>query len=109
VRVEHDDRRRPGNARDLDPPAIDWIARLNARAAIDDASPSWSRASSYAGSIASRERVVELVEEDASTPRRARRAGTAAPERVATALHFSARSSRFSARRFQRLIPECAE
>ena len=89
--------------------AIDWIARLNASAAIDDAWPSWSRASSYAGSIDVPASVswnwLKSSSFQASVSSSSGYGCT--PSASATALHFSARWSRFSARRFQRLMPEC--
>ena len=56
------------------------------------------------------ERVVELVEEERASRLRVssrQRVRAARRDASAIALHFSARWSRFSARRFQRLIPEC--
>jgi hypothetical protein len=89
--------------------ATDWIARLNAREASEDAWPSWSRASSYAGAIDVPASVswnwlksVSFQASASSSPGYA-----CAPSTSATTLHFSARCRRFSARRFQRFTPLC--
>src|SRR6266498_4130546 len=90
---------------------IACTARLPARPAMAAASPSWSRASSYASSM-------EVPARTSwnwlnSTCRQAcdssAVAGGVPATTAATAVHFSAASSRFSARRFQRLTPACAE
>ncbi len=90
--------------------AIVCTAALYAFAASDTACPIWSRASSYAGSIDVPASVSWnwLKSKSFHAPVSSACGYGRRPSTAAIALHFSARCRTFSARRFQRLIPECA-